>query len=174
MWIVYLYLNIPYALGWLALKFCFFSGWLCCHFAQYLLCCASIAFVFNLRVHQVILALLALLALQAISLLPLVTLWDTMMMLWQIRYQSLLKMKQPQMTIIKQIQESMPHWSHWAARLRLCAAQMVQRNTQHGLVMTWSCATHRRRAVCINTPSPLCAIWCCLVSNLYLVTGKNK
>lgn len=56
-----------------------------------------------------ILALLALLALQAISLLPLVTLWDTMMMLWQIRYQSLLKMKQPQMTIIKQIQESMPH-----------------------------------------------------------------
>lgn len=56
-----------------------------------------------------ILALLVLQALQATSLLPLVTLWDTMMMLWQIRYQSLLKMKQPQMTITKQTQESMPH-----------------------------------------------------------------
>lgn len=56
-----------------------------------------------------ILALLVLQALQATSLLPLVTLWDTMMMLWQIRSQSLLKMKQLQMTTIKQTQESMPH-----------------------------------------------------------------
>lgn len=54
------------------------------------------------------LALQALQALQATSLLPLVTLWDTMMMLWQIHSQSLLKMKQLQMTTIKQTQESMP------------------------------------------------------------------
>lgn len=54
------------------------------------------------------LVLLALQGLQATSLLPLVTSWDTMMMLWQIHYQSSLKMKQPLMTIIKQTQESMP------------------------------------------------------------------
>lgn len=55
-----------------------------------------------------ILALLVPPALQVTSLLPLVTLWDTMMMLWQIHYQSLLKMKQLLMTTIKQTQESMP------------------------------------------------------------------
>jgi len=66
-------------------------------------------FFFYLRVHQVILALLAPQDLQAISLLPLVTLWDTMTMPWQIPYQNLLKMKQPQTTIIKQTRESTPH-----------------------------------------------------------------
>ena len=129
-------------------------------------------FFFYLRVHQVILALLAPQDLQAISLLPLVTLWDTMTMPWQIPYQNLLKMKQPQTTIIKQTQESTPRWSHWAARLRLCAAQTARRNTQHGLAMTWSCATHPRRAVRRNTLSPLRAVGFCLISRRHLVTGK--
>ena len=59
-----------------------------------------------------ILALLVHQDLQATSLLQLVTSWDTMMMLWQIRYQSLLKMKQLLMTTIKQTRESMPRSSH--------------------------------------------------------------
>lgn len=161
MWSVYLHMNFSCMLEWMAPK-CWFlvTDFSIILFGIYAVVPLLTFFfvVLYFRVHQVILALLVPPALQVTSLLPLVTLWDTMMMLWQIHYQSLLKMKQLLMTTIKQTQESMPRWSHWAARLRLCAAQMVRRNTQHGLVMTWSCATHPRRVVSVNALPSVCGI----------------
>lgn len=136
----------------------FIGGRLCCLFGIVFtlldLCCL---FVLNPRAHQVSLVLLALRGLLATSPLPLVTSWDTMTMPWRIHCQSLLRMKQPLMTITKQTQESMPRWSPWAVRSRPCAAPMAPRNTRRAPVTIWSCATPPRGAVRAHT-SALCPV----------------